>query len=235
MKAVILAAGEGMRMRPLTEHIHKSLLKVGDKTLLEHLVDSFPKEVTELILVVGYLKEGIQELLGNFWKGRSVTYVVQDKPLGTMHALLQARHLLNENELFLVAYADDIHGAKGIYNAWYLGVPAILVAEVEDPTKFGVVEIDANQKIIGVEEKPEHPKSNLVSSGVMILDSRIFEYDGAPHTNGERYIMDNLADMVEGGHDVYAVRSSFWVPVGYPEDLQKAEAILKHEGSPADK
>lgn len=224
-----------MRMRPLTEHIHKSLLKVGDKTLLEHLVDSFPKEVTELILVVGYLKEGIQAVVGSYWEGRPVTYIAQDKPLGTMHALTQARHLLNEKELFLVAYADDIHGAKGIRDAGQIGAPAILVAEVEDPTKFGVIVTDANQKIVGVEEKPEHPKSNLVSSGVMILDSRIFDYDGPPHANGERYIMDNLGSMVEAGHDVYAVRSSLWIPVGYPEDLQKAEVILKHEGSPSDK
>ena len=76
-------------------------------------------------------------------------------------------------------------------------------------------------------EKPEKdPPSNLASTGVLLLDTRIFEYEAERHSNGEYYLTSALSKMLADGHKVYAVKSTLWIPIGYPEDIQKAEEIL---------
>lgn len=226
MKAIILAAGEGTRMRPLTETKPKQMVIVADKTLLDYQLEALPEEITELIVVIGYRGEQIQEHLGAEWNGRKVMYVRQEQKRGPMDALERCRPLLTEGERFLVMYADDIHGKAGIQKCVDLGKPCVLVAEVEDPRKFGVLEADEHDRVISIEEKPEHPKSNLISNGVMVLDTRIFLYPGQPHANGERYIPDNIANMIAAGEEVYIARATFWAPVNYPEDVQRAEETL---------
>jgi UDP-N-acetylglucosamine diphosphorylase / glucose-1-phosphate thymidylyltransferase / UDP-N-acetylgalactosamine diphosphorylase / glucosamine-1-phosphate N-acetyltransferase / galactosamine-1-phosphate N-acetyltransferase len=226
MKAVIVAAGEGIRMRPLTETTPKPLLRVCGKTLLEHVGDMLPSEISEIIIVVGYKGEQIKEYIGDVWLGRPVQYVWQKKKEGTARAIALCKDLLGNEKLFFVVYADDIHGAKGVAACVAQKRPCILLSELEDPRRFGVIETDANGKIVSIEEKPEQPKSNLVSSGVLVLPVDILDYTASPRDNGEEYITDRIARMIQDGHEFYTEQGTQWIPVGYPEELQKAEEVL---------
>ena len=226
MKAVIIAAGEGTRMRPLTYETPKQLLRVCGKTLLAYVLEALPAEISEVIMVVGYKGADIQKFLGEEWHGKKVQYVWQEKPQGTAHAMSLAKDLLVGEKFFLAGYADDIHGADGVAALIAQHRPCFMVAEVEDPRKFGVIETDAMGKITTFEEKPEHPKSNLISSGFFVLPIEIFDYPAPPRENGEEYIPDRVARMIQDGHEFYTECSTQWIPIGYPQDLQKAEDIL---------
>ena len=224
MKAIILAAGEGRRMRPLTESIPKPLLQIQDKPLIEHIVLRLPKEIDELIIVVGYLGQMIQDYCGNNFLGRPVTYVLQSAPLGTYHAVSLAKEFIKEDERFFVLNSDDIHDKKGLEEC--LNYPrAIIVDEVDDPKPFGVVELDENGFVLDIIEKPEFPKTNLVNTGATLLDSNIFKYPAEQHPNGEFYIPTVIQKMLKD-YPVKAVHSTGWLTVATPEDLARVEQIL---------
>ena len=229
MKCIILAAGEGVRMRPLTLTTPKPMLRVSGKPLLQHLLEAVPDEISEFLIVVGYLGSQIKEFFGDSWHGKPITYITQNEKRGTAHALSLCEEYLKSENMFMVMFADDIHGSDGVRACIERRKPSILVAHVDDPRKFGVVEIDAEGKVIGLEEKPENPKTNLVGNGVYVLTKYIFDYPVPMRDNGEEYLPERIAAMIKAGHEFYAVESTFWHPVGYPEDLQKAEEILQQE------
>lgn len=226
MKAVILAAGEGMRMRPLTDTKPKPMLEISGRPLLCHILDALPEEVDEVILVVGYLSDQIQSYFGERFGRFPIKYINQKAKLGTGHALRLCQDLLG-NERFLMLYADDLQSKEDL--AKCLKYPlCILVKEVADPRRFGVVATDERGIVLEIVEKPENPFTNLVSTGVHVLDYRIFKYPLVRHSNGEYYITHPLAQLAKE-HDLYAVRADFWLPIGYPEDLKKAEEILRQQ------
>src|SRR3989344_539802 len=98
MKAIILAAGEGIRMRPLTNNTPKPMLLLKGKPLLEHIIESLPKQVNEIILVVGYLHHQIHNHFHHFFEGFKIDYVIQSEKTGTYDALKLCSHLLDDNE-----------------------------------------------------------------------------------------------------------------------------------------
>lgn len=213
-------------MRPLTNDVPKPMLPISGRPVIAHILGDLPSEISEVVLVVGYLKESIKNYLGSEFNGLKISYVDQDKKMGTYKALELCKNMLSDNEKFLMLYADDLHGREGLKNCVACGQNAILVYEAEDPRKFGVVEIDGNDMIVGIEEKPENPKTNLVSTGVMVLEKSVFNFPARAHKNGEYYLTDSIEQMIEAGYKFKAVRSSSWIPIGYPEDLEKAEKII---------
>lgn len=210
-------------MRPLTLEKPKPLLEVCGKPLIEHIIGNLPQEIDELIVVIGHKGEQIKKFLGENFNGLKINYVWQKEKLGTGHALKLCRSLLGR-EKFLMLFADDIHGKEGLEQLLRRD-RAILVSEVDDPRRFGVISVDENSKIIDFEEKPENPKSNLVSTGAMVLDENIFKYKPALHPNGEYYLTTMIEQMLRE-HEIFAVRSSLWISTAVPEDLKKAEEIL---------
>jgi len=224
MKAVILAAGEGVRMRPLTNNCPKPMIKILGKPLLHHIIEALPDEVNELILVVGYLGDQIEKYFGKQFGRFKIKYVRQKEKLGTGHALHLCKKFLGR-EKFLMLYADDLQSKTDLTDL--LKHPlALLVRRVKDPRRFGVVAADKKGRILEIVEKPEHPVSNLASTGVKVLDSRIFKYPLVQHPNGEYYITYPLAQLAKE-HKMMAVEASFWIPIGYPEDIKKAEKVLR--------
>lgn len=226
MKCIILAAGEGVRMKPLTNEIPKPMLLVAGKPILEHIINDLPEGISEVIIVVGYLKDKIIDYFGNKFGGFNIQYVNQNGKFGTYHALELCKDLLSENEKFLLLYADDLHGAENFKKCSESKHCAILIKKTDDPRRFGVVELNKKEVIIGIEEKPENPKTNLVSTGVLVLDKNIFNYPAKQHTNGEYYLTDSIEQMITAGYKFKAIRSNFWLPIGYPDDITKAEKIL---------
>ncbi len=226
MQAVILAAGEGKRMQPLTFERPKPLIHVAGRPILEHILDVLPPEIDEIILVVGYKAEMIEKHLGGEYKGKSIRYVHQWMPAGTAHALSIARPFLSGKFLFL--NADDIHAPEALAEA--LTHPlAILVSPYDEPQKMGVIALKDDGTLHSITEKPEHPVGNLVNTGAMVLDERIFKYPSPRHDNGEYYITDPFSSLAKDS-PVKVVTQSLWIPVGSPADISKAEEVLKEHG-----
>lgn len=224
MQAIILAAGKGTRMRPLTNTVPKQLVTLRGKPLLYYTFAALPKEITEVILVIGYLGAHIQRLCGTSYQGRKIHYVMQKQALGTAKALFLCKPFIIKNESFLVMYADDIYKKEDI--ARLLDYPsAMLVKEVENPRAFGIVTCDANNCITELIEKPAEPVSNLANIGVYVLDGRIFQYEPRQHANGEYYLTDSIAQLAKD-HPIVAVPASFWIPIASPEDIANAESLL---------
>lgn len=223
MQAVILAAGEGRRMRPLTLERPKPLVLVAGRPLLEHIIDALPQEVDEIVLVVGYKADMITTHFGDLYKGRCIQYVHQQVPEGTGHALKAAEPLIIDR--FVLLCADDLHGTEAIVRA--LSYPlAILAAPHNDPKKFGVIEMSSDHTLASIVEKPEVPPTNLVNTGAMVLDARIFQYEMI-RQKGE-YLLTYPLGLFAKDHPIQVVEQDFWIPVGCPEDIAIAEERLRN-------
>lgn len=226
MKAVILAAGEGVRMRPLTNTKPKPMVEILGKPLLHHILNVLPDEINEVILVVGYLGDQIKKYFGNRFGRFRIKYVSQKEKLGTGHALHLCKKFLKHGR-FLMLYADDLQSKKDLEKLLQYPL-ALLVKHVKNPQRFGIVAADKKGRILEIVEKPEHPSSNLACTGAKVLDSRIFKYPLVQHQNGEYYITHPLAKFAKE-HEIMAVKASFWLPIGNPEDLKSAEKILRRK------
>ncbi|MEK7649367.1 MAG: nucleotidyltransferase family protein [Patescibacteria group bacterium] len=228
MKAIILAAGKGTRMRPLTLERPKPLVEVNKRALIEHVVSQLPRQVDELVIVVGYLGDMIREYCGDYFLGRRVTYVGDDEIKGTYKALEKTKHLLSPGERFFVVFADDLHGADGFKECLKYD-RALLVAEVDDPRPYGVVEVDRAGHIRDIEEKPLYPKTNMVSTGVLLLDYSVFDYAPEVHSATGEYFLSHAVGQMLATKKIMAVPSSFWHPLSTPEDIQRAETVINSD------
>ncbi len=228
MQCVILAAGKGTRMRPLTDHTPKPLILVCGKPLLQHIVEALPAEVDEIILVVSYLEAQIRAYCGEVFCGRTVQYVTQTNPAGgTGDALKAAASLLRDRFLFM--YADDIHGAAALKTV--VSYPfAMLAARSDTPSQFGVLELNDDGTLKSIIEKPAVPPSNLINIGGMVLDTSVFSYNISVAETGELYVTDMVTAFAKD-KPVAVVEQSLWIPVGKPVDIAAAEARLCPKGN----
>ena len=224
MKAVIIAAGEGRRLHPLTLDRPKPLVEVLGKPLIQHIWEVLPDAIDEVVIVVGYKSEMMRAFLGDTFLGKRVTYVEQTEMLGTAHALKLCKSHLEHEEKFLLMYADDIHGVHAVKQC-VDNCPSLLVHLVDDPRRFGVVMMSENGMVKEIEEKPEHPRSNLAATGVYALTPQIFEYDTTHTKNGEYYLTDMIEKYLRH-HPMQAIESELWIPIAYPHDIARAEEIL---------
>lgn len=223
MQCVILAAGEGTRMRPLTLDTPKPLIKVAGKPVIEHIVRALPEEITELVLVTHYLEDQIKSHFGKEYFDRPVTYVTQADPKGgTGDALFAAKDVLRDS--FLVMYGDDIHGAAAIKEAVQHD-NSFLVARSDTPERFGVIELNENGTLKGIIEKPEHPPTNLVNIGGFVLTTDIFKYATPRSDLGEYLLTDNITAYAQD-YPVRVIEQDLWIPIGYPEHIEAAEKRL---------
>lgn len=223
MQCVILAAGEGTRMRPLTLEKPKPLIEVCGKPIIWHIINALPENIDEVVLVVSYKKELIQAYCGEFFLGRKITYVVQENPKGgTAEALFCARSVLAGT--FLVMYGDDIHGAHAL--AEVVALPhGMLSAYSETPEKFGVLSIRENGTLKEILEKPEQPPSHFVNIGGFVVTTAIFDFEAELSVHGE-YLLTDCITAYAQQYPVVVVPQDTWIPLGYPSDIAKAESIL---------
>jgi len=222
MQCVILAAGKGTRLLPLTENCPKPLVEVGGKTLLDHIVGALPSSVDELIIVTGYLGEMIEAYCGTEFHGRKVTYVTQTEQNGTATALWLCKDLIKGRFLFL--FADDIHGKDDLARATSYS-RSLLVASVDTPEKFGIVVRKPDGTIDQMIEKPKHAPSNCASTGAMVLDTNIFKFEPETEVKGEFYLTE-VIERYAKEYPVAVVEQNTWIPIATVEDVEKANAIL---------
>ena len=222
-QAVILAAGEGQRLRPFTVNRPKVMLSVADKPILQYVVESLAKNgIRNIVLVVGYRKEQVFDYMGSGEQfGVDITYVTQEKQLGTAHALAQAKGVI-KNE-FLVLPGDNLIEADTIAQFAAIKPEAILVKRVDNPARYGVVTIE-RRMVKEVVEKPEEARSNIVSTGIYAFTTEIFNF-----IEPELDIPSALNNMIAQGYHINARETDgTWLDVIYPWDiLNLNDAILR--------
>lgn len=237
MKGIILAAGKGTRLRPLTENKPKALVEVDEKPLIEYVFDTLIDiGVNEFVVVVGYLKERIIEKYDDQYRDVPITYTHQREQLGLAHALLQAEPFIDEE--FVLMLGDNIFDAnlqevirqhkKDRADA------AFLVEEVpiEEASRYGVCRTDKNNKITEVVEKPENPQSNLVMTGFYTFTPAIFHacHLVQPSDRGEYELSDAINLLIKSGRTIDAIKIEGWrKDIGYPEDRKAAANQLSYE------
>ena len=223
MQCIILAAGKGTRLRPLTENCPKPLVKVGGKTLLDHIVSALPSSVDELVIVTGYLGEMIREHCGDTFHGRKVTYVTQEEQNGTAKALWLCKDLIKGRFLFL--FADDIHGKEDLARATSY-TRSLLVASVPNPESFGIVVRNPDGTLGLMIEKPENAPSNCASTGAMVLDQHIFEFEPQTPLKDEFYLTEVIERYAQK-YPVAVVEQSTWIPIANPDDVANANKLFE--------
>lgn len=222
MQAVIIAAGKGMRMRPLTDKTPKPLLKVGEKSIVERNLDQLKGLAEEVILVVGYKGKLIHQHLGKQYKGIKLTYVWQKEQKGTGAAARLALPYLKGE--FLLMYGDDLYQRKDILRVFKY-CPSILLGRTENPSQFGVVETK-RRWVTNIIEKPKNPKSTLVNTGLYFLDPSVFNTTIRKSKRGEYEFPDYLKHLLKKGNLAFCVTKD-WQPISTLEDLRKARLALK--------
>jgi len=222
-QAVILAAGEGQRLRPFTVNRPKVMLSIADKPILQYVVESLAKNgIRNIVLVVGYRKEQVFDYMGSGEQfGVDITYVTQEKQLGTAHALAQAKGVI-KNE-FLVLPGDNLIEADTIAQFATIKPEAILVKRVDNPARYGVVTIE-RRMVKEVVEKPEEARSNVVSTGIYAFTNEIFNF-----IEPELDLPSALNNMIAQGYRINARETDgTWLDVIYPWDiLNLNDAILR--------
>ena len=226
MKCVILAAGEGKRMHPLTFTRPKVMLPIANKPILEwNLINAKKAGLKEFIFVVGYKSEMVRDFFNNGKKWNvKIDYVNQGKPQGTGHAIEMVEKFVNN---FIVLCGDTIFGVKDIKSITQKKA-SIGIVEVKHPEEYGIVEIKDN-KLVKIYEKMEEPFSNMINGGIYNFDKKIFDYikKTKKSPRGEYEITDSI-NMKVKEKTMEVVHLKEWRDIVFPWHLLEANGeILK--------
>ena len=238
VKALVLSGGAGTRLRPLTHTSAKQLVPVANRPVLFHALDAVAAAgITDVGLVVGDTEAEIRAAVGDGSAfGLKVTYLRQEAPLGLAHAVLVARDFLGD-EPFVMYLGDNVlvGGITALveeFEAWYAAgeVDAtILLTRVPDPRQFGVAELDATGRVVGLEEKPAEPRSDLALAGVYLFGPAIHEAVAAirPSRRDELEITDAIQRLLDTGRAVRShVVTGYWKDTGRAADLLDANRAM---------
>jgi glucose-1-phosphate thymidylyltransferase len=234
MKGLILAGGHGTRLRPLTYTGNKHMLPIANKPMLlyglEHLKNAGIKEIG---IILGPIKEGVIETLGDGSSfGVHITYIDQPDPRGLAHAVLISKEFIG-NDSFVMYLGDNLlrQGVTDFVNKFERKKLdcVVGVCPVDDPSRFGIAELDDQGRILKLVEKPKEPKSNLALIGVYVFNSSIFAAAGKikPSWRNELEITDAIQMLLYDKKSVEAEHvSGWWKDTGKPEDLLEANQLI---------
>ncbi|MFC2003840.1 bifunctional sugar-1-phosphate nucleotidylyltransferase/acetyltransferase [Chloroflexota bacterium] len=213
-QAVVLAAGEGQRLRPFTVAKPKVMLSIAGKPILRYVIEALAQNgIRNIVLVDGYRKEQILDYLGSGEQfGVDITYVTQEKQLGTAHALAQAK-AVTESE-FLVLPGDNLIEADTIAQFVAVKPEVVLVKRVDNPVRYGVVTLD-NGLVKNITEKPEEARNDIINTGIYAFSTEVFDF-----IEPELNIPDVLNKMIAQGKPIAAQETDgTWLDVAYPWDI----------------
>ncbi|MBI2850085.1 MAG: NTP transferase domain-containing protein [Chloroflexi bacterium] len=222
-QAVILAAGEGQRLRPFTVTKPKTMIAIAGKPILQYVIEALARNgIRNIIIIVGYRKEQVFNYLGAGEKfGVNIVYITQEKQLGTAHALIQAKGAVQDE--FLVLPGDNLIEANTIARFITAKPQAVLVKKVENTARYGVVTTDGDM-VRSIEERTGDTECDIINTGIYAFDERIFDFIEA-----ELAIPDVINNMIAQGSAVSAQETEgTWLDVVYPWDiLSLNNAILR--------
>ncbi|WP_254535817.1 bifunctional sugar-1-phosphate nucleotidylyltransferase/acetyltransferase [Halomarina litorea] len=230
--AVVLAAGEGNRLHPLTRNRPKPMLPAANRPILEYVLDALiDAGISRLCLVVGYKRDRVQDHFGPSYRNVDIEYVAQEKQLGSGHALQQAASAVEGS--FVVVNGDRViepRMVEAVIDAHTEdGSAALAVLEHGDARRYGAVEIEGDT-ITALVEKPEREDYRLINAGVYAFDRSVFDaLATTARENGTLPLTSAVEDLVEERR-VRGVRTDgLWVDATYPWDLLTvAREVLRH-------
>lgn len=235
MKAVVLAAGKGTRLRPLTEDKPKAMVEIDGKPLVAHCFDRLADlGAEEFVVVVGYMKEHIIERFGDSYRDIPITYAHQREQKGLAHALLTVEEHIDDD--FMLMLGDNIFEANLAdvvrRQQEERADAAFLVEEVpyEEAGRYGVCDTNHFGEITEVIEKPDDPPTNLVMTGFYTFSPAIFHACQLvqPSNRGEYEISEAIDLLIRSGRTIDAIGLDGWrIDVGYPDDRDEAEKRLQ--------
>lgn len=243
-KAIVLAAGKGTRLRPITKAIPKEIIRVGKNPAIEHVLKVLKAGgIEDVLLIVGRQKHALIDYLGSGERlGLNIYYRMQEEPKGTAHAVSLGEDFIDDDEDFAIMYGDnyftpydtmeeivEFHEKKG-------GEGTLVLHPVEDPTRFGVVDLDKNSEIHGMIEKPTLEEAQpykyndywLNIAGLMIVNSQIFSYidKTEPGKKGEIWLTDSIEMMRKDGNRFYGFKfDGKRFDIGTFESLREADEL----------
>jgi len=233
MKAIIPVAGVGTRLRPHTYSQPKPLIPVAGKPILGFILDKLIEAgFNEFILVIGYLGEKIEDFVTKHYPNITIHFIVQQTREGLGHAIYLCKDYIRKDEPLFIALGDTIFEAD-IDSVLKMKTSALGLKKVDDPRDFGVAEIDDENKILRVVEKPYIPKSNLALVGLYkILESeKLFQalennmFNGL-RTQGEFHLTDAIMQLINDGVHFTGFKVQNWYDCGKKEILLETNAIL---------
>lgn len=232
MECVVLAAGEGKRMRPLTAKRPKVMLPLANRPMMEHLVVAARDAgITDFIFIVGY---GEREIRRHFGEGEElgvhIRYATQRHQRGTADAVAAARDLVTGP--FLVLNGDMILKREDIAELSKKDPDCMSVSTTDHPGDYGVVLVESGQ-ITSLEEKSQQPQSNLINAGAYLFSPEIFHRidQVRPSPRGELELTDALFGLITS-RQLQAHQLSYWMDVGHPWDMLDANATLLEDLDP---
>lgn len=246
-KGVILAAGKGTRLKPLTLAIPKEMIRVGTKPSVEHALNVLKAGgIRDILIVVGRNKEAILNYLGSGERlGVQIYYRIQEKPKGTAHAVYQGKDFIGDEE-FAVIYGDNYlkpyETMKDVieFHRKKKADATLVLHPVEDPRRFGIVKIDENGKVLGMIEKPTLKEAEpykvkgayLNIAGLLYLEPSVFKYieKTRPGKDGEIWLTDSIELMRKDKKAIYSfVFKGTRYDLGTFESLRKADELEQKE------
>ncbi|MFC7381569.1 glucose-1-phosphate thymidylyltransferase [Sphaerisporangium rhizosphaerae] len=237
MKALVLAGGSGTRLRPITHTSAKQLVPVANKPVLFYGLEAIAAAgIREVGMVVGDTHKEIEAAVGDGSAfGLEVTYLRQQAPLGLAHAVLIAREYLGEED-FVMYLGDNfiVGGIEPLVRRFAGERPdaQIMLTRVPDPRQFGVAQLDAGGRVVGLEEKPDAPKSDLALVGVYLFSPAVHEAVAAlkPSWRGELEITEAIQWLIDAGRPVAStVISGYWKDTGNVADMLEVNRLVLEE------
>jgi len=221
-QAVILAAGEGQRLRPFTVTKPKSMICIAGKPILGYVVEALVRNgIRNIVLVVGYKKEQVYDYIGSGEEfGINVTYVTQERQLGAAHALAQAKNVVDDE--FLVLPGDKLIEADTIDKVVNTEPESVLVKKMYNPSRYSVLTVE-NGLIVNI-GKPAESSYCLVDTGIFVFSKDIFKY-----IEPELIFRDALSAMITSGKNINAYEvDKTWLDVVYPWDILSLNSAILH-------
>lgn len=240
MKGLILSGGKGTRLYPLTYTRAKQLIPVANKPVLWRVIEMIRDAgIEDIGIVIGDTGPEIQESVGEGERwGVNIAYIPQDAPLGLAHAVKISQDFLGDDR-FVMFLGDNViqGGISGLIRQFAESDwnSQIVLKEVDEPSHFGVAELDGNGRIKQLIEKPKNPPSNLALVGIYMFDHHIFEAVNAiqPSWRGELEITDAIQWLVTHKHRVFPyVHQGWWIDTGKPTDMLEANGYVLEELEP---
>ncbi|MFC6715985.1 glucose-1-phosphate thymidylyltransferase [Natrialbaceae archaeon GCM10025810] len=241
MKGVILAGGTGSRLRPITHTGPKQLVPIANKPVLEYALDDLKEAgITEVGIILG--NKGRDEIQAYFGDGSDfgvdITYIVQGEPLGLAHAVGCARDFVGDDS-FVVYLGDDLmrEGITDLIKDFTSDEYAagIGLQEVEEPSRYGIVDVNDTGDVIELVEKPEDPPNNLALIGVYVFTPAIFQQIEALEKSwrDEYEITEAIQGLLDDGNRIQShVVHGWWKDTGKPEDVLHANRLVLDDIEP---
>lgn len=227
MNCIILAAGKGTRLQPLTDNIPKPLLEIKGKPILAYTIEHLPDEVTKVIIVVKHLSQPIKSKFGKKWAGKKIEYVDAVSLKGTADMIRQAKKYIKGKTLILMG--DDLYKKEDLEelikqtseDQWGL----LAKDMAQDAKCFGVLVLGKDNTLQAIVERPEIPPTSLVNMGAYVIDERFFHYKLVKIQGGEYGLPQTIVSAADD-ISIRVVNASFWLPVNTHKDYQRAKEFI---------